>query len=51
LRAQDVAFVLARVHRKILGLWRRARVIAAIGDAAVFESVDEAVLALEGGRG
>jgi MFS superfamily sulfate permease-like transporter len=46
LRTKDTALVLARVHPEVLELWRRAGVIDAIGDDAVFESVDEAVQTL-----
>jgi SulP family sulfate permease len=50
LRRQDIALLLVHVHPAVLALWRRAGVVAAIGEESVFESVDEAVAAVEAGR-
>jgi high affinity sulfate transporter 1 len=46
LRSQGTSLVVARVHRPVLALWRRAGVVDAIGEESVFETVREAVQAL-----
>ena len=40
--------MLAAVHPPVLELWRRAGVIDAIGENAVFETVDDAVREVNG---
>ena len=48
LDAQGTSLVLAAVHPPVLELWRRGGVIDAIGADAVFETVSDAVQALNG---
>jgi sulfate permease, SulP family len=50
LRGQDIALLLVHVHPTVLALWRRAGVVTPTGEDSVFESVDEAVAAIEAGR-
>jgi len=50
LRAEGTALVLAHPHPKILGLWRRAGVVDAVGADAIFESLPAAVESFTGGR-
>ncbi len=50
LRSQEISLVLAHVHPDVLALWQRAGVVTAVGKGSLFESVDEAVAALEHGR-
>ena len=45
LRDRGSELVLARVHPEILGLWRRAGVVDAIGGDAVYESIPDALSA------
>ena len=47
LAARDVALSLVAVHPPVLALWRRAGVFDAVGDAMVYETVDEAIDAIE----
>jgi SulP family sulfate permease len=46
LQSQGIQLVLARVHASVAELWRRAGVMEAIGDEAVFDTIDDAVHAL-----
>ena len=48
LRSQETSLAIAHAHPKVLALWRRAGVVDAIGDDAVFESVSQAVDSLAG---
>ena len=48
LDAQGTSLLLAAVHPPVLELWRRGGVIDAIGADAVFETVDDAVRAVDG---
>ena len=47
LAARDVALSLVAVHPPVLALWRRAGVFDAVGDATVYETVGEAIDAIE----
>ena len=47
LRSRGIALALAHVESSILGLWTRAGVIDAIGPGHVFETVREAVMAIQ----
>jgi SulP family sulfate permease len=46
LRARGITLALARVHPACLDLWRRAGVLDALGEHAVHETIDGAVVTL-----
>jgi len=50
LQAQGTALALARIHPPVLALWKRAGVIDAVGDGAVFDTLRDAVQASSVGR-
>jgi STAS domain len=50
LRARGISLAFAHVEQSILDLWTRAGVLDAIGTDRVFETVREAVKALEASR-
>jgi SulP family sulfate permease len=47
LHGQEMQLVLARVHPPVLALWRRAGVLDVVGEDGVFETVHDAVNALD----